>query len=163
MKGHEFEQLYTVMLATGLRIGEALGLRWADVDLPTARLRVRQQLVEVPGRPRTFSEPKSAHGRRTIPLIPAAVSALHAQRARVLENRLQAADSWQRHDRVFPDEIGGALVSRRVERVFKQALKRVGLPTSYTPHTLRHSAATCLLAAGCRIALSWRSWAIARW
>jgi integrase len=65
--GQEFEHLFTVMLATGLRIGEALGLQWSTdgrpiVHLTTRRLVVRRQVVEIPRQPRSLSEPKFPNG-----------------------------------------------------------------------------------------------------
>jgi integrase len=146
-RGNKFEHLFAVMLATGLRIGEALGLRWQDVDLDQRHLRVRQQLVYIPGRERDFTEPKSVHGRRVVPLIPAAAASLRSQRARVLEWRLQSHGVWDDHDLVFPDEIGRPLVGATVSYVLKRMLKQAGLP-KFTPHALRHSTATYLLAAG---------------
>jgi integrase len=140
------------MLATGLRIGEALGLQWSAVDLHAKRLEVRNQLSEIPRQPRQFTDPKSASGRRTVPLIPAAVAALHAQRARVLQSKLAAGPAWQDPqstlDLVFPNAQGGFQISRRVERAFKQALLAANLPTTFTLHTLRHSTRTYLTAKG---------------
>jgi integrase len=146
--GHEFEHLFTVMLATGLRIGEALGLQWSAVNLESTRLQVRKQLIEIPRQPRRFGEPKSASGKRSVPLIPAAIAALHAQRARVLQYKLVAGSAWQDQDLVFPDYIGRFLVSRRVDRVFKSLLGQAGLATTFTPHSLRHSTGTYLTARG---------------
>ena len=146
--GHEFEHLFTVMLATGLRIGEALGLQWSAVSVESQRLQVRRQLIEIPRQPRRFGEPKSASGKRSIPLIPVAVAALHAQRAKVLKYKLVAGTGWQDQDLVFPDQIGRFLVSRRVDRVFKSLLVQAGLPTTFTPHSLRHSTGTYLTACG---------------
>jgi len=153
-RGHEFEQLYTVMLATGLRISEALGLRWfnpeqADlggVDLEAKRLHVRQQLTIVPRQPWKLTPPKSRNGRRTVPLIPVAVAALQAQRTRTLEYRLRCPVDWPPEDLVFCDELGRPIVGRRVERIFKRHLKEAGLPTELTPHSLRHSCGTWLTA-----------------
>src|SRR5258708_6097732 len=90
------------MLATGLRIGEALGLQWSAVNLESKRLQARKQLIEIPRQPRRFGEPKSASGKRSVPLIPAAITALHAQRARVLQYKLVAASPSQHQDLVFP-------------------------------------------------------------
>jgi len=139
--GHEYEQLYTVMLATGLRIGEALALRWQDVELERNRLHVRQQLTVLPGQPVQFTPPKSRSGRRTIPLIPAAVTALRAQRA--IDDAHLVGSLL-----VFSNELGQPLVGRRVERLFKECLRKAHMPTTFTPHSLRHSTATYLMARG---------------
>ena len=140
---HEFEQVYLLMLATGLRIGEALGLRWQDLELERARLHVRQQMTVLPGQLVSFTAPKSKSGRRTIPLIPAAIQALERQRARVQSYPVRALN-----DLVFVDEQGNPLVGRVVEYKFKELLRVAGLPTTFTPHSLRHSTATYLMAVG---------------
>jgi integrase len=152
--GHEFEQLYTVMLATGLRISEALGLRWFDVDhaefggvdLEAKQLHVRQQITIIPGRPWRLTPPKSKSGKRTVPLIPVAIAALQAQRKRRNKYRLRCPIDWPEHDLVFCDELGQPIIGRRVERAFKQHLQRAGLSTDFTPHSLRHSCGTWLTA-----------------
>lgn len=67
-----YELLFTVLLTTGLRVGEALALRWPDVDREAGRLTVRHTLEQLPRQPWRLAEPKSAAGRRTIPLLPEA-------------------------------------------------------------------------------------------
>jgi len=91
----DMEQVFATMLVTGLRPAEARGLRWEDVELdgPAPAIQVRQQVIELRDeardgqrrrpRKRVFGTPKSEHGRRTIPLIPRAVAALHVQHKRV--------------------------------------------------------------------------------
>jgi integrase len=142
-RGHDFEQLFIVMLASGLRIGEALGLRWQDVDLDRRRLQVHQQLTVLPGQPISFTAPKSKSGRRTIPLAAAAVTAPEAQKARINTYTVRGVA-----DLVFADELGRPLIGRDVERKFKDVLSEAGMPVTLTPHCLRHSAATYLMAAG---------------
>jgi integrase len=66
----------------------------------------------------------------------------------VLEYRLRVASGWQANDLVFCDELAASIAGRRVERVFKQLVGRAGLPTTFTPHSLRHSTATYLMAMG---------------
>src|SRR5262249_7252522 len=67
----------TVALATGMRRGELLALRWKDIDLDTGKLRVEQSLEQTKAGLR-FKAPKSKHGRRTITLPPAVVADLRA-------------------------------------------------------------------------------------
>jgi integrase len=74
------------------------------------------------------------------------VAALQAQRKRTLGYRLQCPAEWPEEDLVFCDELGRPIVGRRVERVFKQHLKRAGPPTGLTPHSLHHSCGTWLTA-----------------
>ncbi len=71
--------LFAVALATGLRQGELLGLRWPDVDLAAGTVRVRAAMQKVAGEWR-FVEPKSDNGRRTVALSPLAVAAIAAQK-----------------------------------------------------------------------------------
>jgi integrase len=143
------QQLFTVMLYTGLRPAEARGLRWADVQLDGAApsLQVRQQIVELMGKRRVSGDPKSRRGRRSVPLIPLALAALRAQKRHVAELRMHAGPQWQDRDLVFPNELGLPLVSRTVRDHFAKIAKRAAI-TDATPHTLRHSTGTFLLAAG---------------
>jgi integrase len=134
------------MLATGLRRGEALGLHWSDVDLDAALLRVRWTLSRTSQGLR-LDEPKTDKSRRTVPLPRSAVEALRANRARQLDEEHAAAGAWQKHGLVFTTEIGTPLEPRNVLRRFEVLAERAGL-RGVTLHTLRHSAASFLLAAG---------------
>jgi Phage integrase family len=79
IKGDRLDSLFRVMLATGLRRGEALGLHWSDVDLDAALLRVRWTLSRRSQGLR-LDEPKTDKSRRTVPLPRSAVEALRANR-----------------------------------------------------------------------------------
>ena len=68
--------LYVLALTTGMRQGELLGLRWADVALDKGTVHVRQQVRRLRGQGMHFSEPKTAKGRRTIALPDMAVDVL---------------------------------------------------------------------------------------
>jgi len=145
----EMEYLFTTMLYTGLRPGEARGLRWTDVQLDSSApaIQVRQQMVELKGKRRVAGEPKSKHGRRSIPLIPPALTALRAQKRHMAELHMHAGPQWRDQDLVFSGELGQPLVSRTVRDHFTRIAKQAGIANA-TPHTLRHSTGTFLLAAG---------------
>ncbi len=87
--GHRLEALYTVAVAMGLRQGEALALRWSDVDLEGGTLRVRSTVRRVRGE-MVFSEPKSNRSRRSVSLPRICVDALVAHRRRQSAERLRA-------------------------------------------------------------------------
>lgn len=145
---------WTVALALGLRQGEALGARWADVDLDAGVWRVRQQLQRVAYRhgcraepcpegtpPRSCpqrdggvlrTEPKTARGRRDI-AIP--------------QERLAAGSMWEDHDLVFARPSGKPLDSRADHRAWKGLLAAAGVREARL-HDARHTAATLLLEQG---------------
>ena len=146
IKGDRLEALFRLMLATGLRRGEALALHWSDVDLDAGLLRVRWTLSRT-SQGLQLDEPKTDKSRRTVPLPRSAVETLRAHRTRQLEEQRTAAEVWQEHGLVFTTEIGTPLEPRNVLRRFEVFAERAGL-RGVTLHTLRHSAASFLLAAG---------------
>ena len=110
--GDRHEALYVLSLAAGLPMGEALGLKWSDVDLAGGTLRVNRQLQRMrrhkdegkPGR-LVFSEPKNA-SRRTVDLPQRAIAALKRHRKRQLEEKLGAGGSYKDSGLVFATSKG---------------------------------------------------------
>lgn len=146
-KGTRWEALFSLMLTTGLRPGEALGLRWTDVDLDNSRLHVQRTLVRVPGqRGWRLEEPKTNRSRRVVPLPKNVVQDLKAHRKRQLEEKLRATD-YIDHGFVFAASNGEPLSERNLVRSFKPLLNKAGLP-DIRLYDLRHTCATLLLSAG---------------
>jgi integrase len=149
--GARYEALYVLSLATGLRMGEALGLKWSDVDLAGGTLRVNRQLQRMrshddEGKPSmlVFSEPKNA-SRRTVDLPQSALTALKRHRKGQLEEKLGAGGSYEDPGLVFATVKGTPLDAQNVvNRHFKPLLRRAGLP-DIRWHDLRHSCFTLLL------------------
>jgi integrase len=138
--------LWCLLLTTGLRRGEALGLRWIDVDLGDARLEVRQTVVAVKGTP-LISEPKTKTGRRTVYLSGRTIEALGQQRVRQKADQKLVGSAWENSGLVFTTTTGGLLHPRNVLRDFQIALDRANLP-KVRLHDLRHTVATLLLHEG---------------
>jgi integrase len=142
VQGDPLEAFYVVALATGLRRGELLGLRWEDVDLEAGELRVRTQAQHG-----AITELKRVKGRRIIPLAPMAVEALQRHRVAQLERRLQAGAEWHEHGLVFPSSVGTPYNPPNLWRHTAALLKRAGIPHHHL-HLYRHTFASLHLAAG---------------
>ncbi len=142
-RGERNEGLYVVAVHTGLRQGELLGLKWADIDLATSRLSVCRTL-KVTDHGLDFGPPKNNASRRSVPLSKTAVAALRAHRTRQNEERLRLGDLWQDHDLVFPNRVGRPMDHGNLyDREYKPLLQSAGLgDEGFTFHSLRHTFAT---------------------
>ncbi len=138
--------LWSLMVSTGLRRGEALGLRWQDIDLAGGRLSVVQTVV-VASNKAYLSEPKTATGRRSVFLYPQIISVLARHRERQEADRLLAGPAWQEAGLVFTTSLGTLIHPRNVARDFHAAVRRTGA-RPIRLHDLRHTAATLALTAG---------------
>jgi len=105
--GDRFEALYVLALSTGMRQGELLALKWADVDLGAGMIQVNATLQRTPGG-FAFLEPKTARSRRQVALTRAAVAALWRHKVSQLEERLRCP-YWQDPELVFASEVGTPL------------------------------------------------------
>jgi integrase len=151
VRGHKWETLFTLALATGMRQGELLGLKWQDITFSRGTLQVRRILSRVMSeravREFVEADPKTEQSLRSIPLAPFALSALREHRARQLEDKVKAGPAWQEHDYVFCTLTGTHLRPNHVYDEFKKILKRAALP-AIRFHDLRHSTATLLFGLG---------------
>lgn len=132
--------LVTLIAATGLRIGEALALRWEDIDLAKAIVQVRRSLAEVNGK-FVEQEPKTEAGMRLVTLPKRAISRLRAHRK--ARGTLPLGSAL-----VFHNTRGGWL---RKSNLYQQVLHPLMIEAEIPKvgwHALRHAHATALLAAG---------------
>ncbi len=134
------------MLVTGLRRGEAVGLRWEDVDLEGRCLFVVQQITEVRGRA-VLGTPKTKRGTRLVPLDDATVDQLRDHREAQQLEKSAWGPAWNDHGFVFTREDGRHLRPEYVTRHFLTLASGAGLPVIRL-HDLRHTNASLALAAG---------------
>ena len=128
-------ELYYLELATGLRRGELLGLKWEDIDLERGDLRVRRQVSRINGE--VVEAPlKTKNAYRTLPMAEDTVSVLREQRKKV------GNSPW-----AFPSPNGGPISPDSVLHMLHRVLKRAGLP-KVRFHDLRHTFATLALQNG---------------
>jgi len=158
LDGHRLEAAFTVALALGLRRGELLGLSWPDLELDRTppRLTVRQALKRVPGDGLHLAEPKTTTSRRTVHLPEPVAASLRAHRTRQLEDRIHAGPEWVElplgADLVFRTPFGTAIDPDNFRHACYSITERAGLG-KWSPHELRHSAASILIAQGVELKL----------
>jgi integrase len=138
--------LVAVMLGLGLRRGETLGLRWIDVRLDASRpILTVAGAYATDGRGRTTWVEAKAKSERTLHLPEALIEVLRRHRSAQAEAELAAGRG--RPTFVFTNGAGNARDPDKVTRVITAIAAEAGLG-HWTPHGLRHSAASILLAAG---------------
>jgi integrase len=147
-RGDRFHALWVILATTGLRLGEALGLKWEDLDLEAATLRVRRQLQRRrAGGSLVLDEVKSPTSRRLIHLGSVACEALRRLQTGQKEQRLATGAAWVDTGLVFTTAKGTPVEQGRVSHHFKRTLTRAELPRVRI-HDLRHTAASLMLEQG---------------
>jgi integrase len=140
--------LWLFMLETGVRPGEALALRWAEVDLKAGNVTIARSLTWRPKGDYVFTTTKTDK-TRPLPLSKALVAALREHRRVQAEERLKVGPAWVDEDLVFPTETGTPHRRENLtKRHLKPILKAAGLPEDISLYALRHSCATMLMSEG---------------
>jgi integrase len=148
LQGHRLLPIIAVALFAGLRRGEICGLQWGDVDLDAAVLRV-QRAVELTRAGMKLKAPKTRRGRRTVALPAVAVDALRMRWKEQIELRfaLGLGGRPAAHDLLFTLPDGSPWNPDYLSRSWNRATIALGLPRVGL-HSLRHSHASALIAAG---------------
>ena len=141
----DFGRLIRLAVHTGLRAGELLGLKWADVSWDHSLLQVKRARNEfaVSG----FAEPKTAAGRRAVAMSARELALLREHRAAQSGRRLMFGPAWSNNDLVFPRSDGSPESVSALARRWRALCERVGV-TGVRFHDLRHTSATLALASG---------------
>lgn len=133
LEGHALHPIVTLALATGMRRGELLALRWSDVDMDGASLRVERSLEETKAGLR-FKVSKTKHGRRTVSLPASAIDALRTHRRQQLELRLALGQGKHEADAlVFSTVEGAAFSPDGFSRSWRRTVAARGLPARDVP------------------------------
>ena len=148
IKGHRFEDLFTVTIFTGMREGEVCGLLWDCVDLEKGTILINKQLQKVrqSGGEHRLVPTKNSKAR-SITLPPFIVSILKQTKKAQLENRLRYGELYVSSGFVFTDELGAHLKPQVVYRDFKKVVADIGTPSTRF-HDLRHSYAVAAIKSG---------------
>lgn len=164
---HPLAALFELIAATGLRRGEALGLRWSDIDLEAGELTVRQTITQVqkkragtqPACPVcgerhagvSFGKPKTASGEDRVVALPAGLlGVLLVHRLAQDSERADWGDAYRDHGLVFTRPGGDPLAPGWTSDLFDELREAAGL-RRITLHGLRHGHASLMLASGADI------------
>lgn len=145
----DFRCILQVLITTGLRRGECLGLQWQDIDFENGTISVNRSTTYTPEFGIVVSVPKTANSVRTIPVVPSTMNLLsqllHQQEKEHPSTLLQAAFVFSR-----PGSPFGPRDPSAITRHMKRFIQSVGLQ-DVSPHDLRHTCASLLLESGADI------------
>jgi integrase len=145
-KRHRLFALYRLIALRGLRRGEAVGLRWSEVNFAASTIGVNWQITQLGWTP-VQGKPKTDASDRIVALDAETITVLKAHRKRQKAERLAAGQAWVDSGFVFTDELGRPLHPQHVTDQFYWLAYQAGLPPVRL-HDLRHGAASLMLAAG---------------
>ncbi|MEJ9111513.1 tyrosine-type recombinase/integrase [Bacillus paramobilis] len=132
---------YVIIALSGCRQGEALGIRWSDIDFTNGIIHIKQTVTQ-DGVIKTGAKNDSSIRSIHIPSI--LIDELLAHRDRIESEKLQLGAEYNDHDLVICTQNGKLINPRNFRHFFKETTKRVGLP-QIRVHDLRHTHATMLI------------------
>ena len=150
----KYETFFKLIIATGMRRGECCGLKWSDIDYKDQTIHVQRNVVKVTGEELIVKEPKTTSGDRYLYISAETEALLRDYRqycedeARHYENRIITDNDYlfRRRDTDIP------MTPTTFTWRFKLILKKHGLPENLTVHSLRHTAASLMIAGGADVA-----------
>ncbi len=135
---HRLYGAFHLCLVTGMRRGEVLALRWADVDLDAYQLEVVQQLALERGRP-VLKQLKTESSDRVVTFGPATAAVLTAHLEHQGQEAAFVGAGWQCSGLVFTTALGGWVDPNNFGRLMDSLVDKAGVPR-ITPKGLRHTA-----------------------
>ncbi|MFC4455603.1 tyrosine-type recombinase/integrase [Deinococcus sonorensis] len=137
-------------LLTGVRMGEALALRWDAVNLQAGTVEIRATRSGGEG-PVYEAAPKSRAGRRVLHVAGDALACLQRQVAQVEAEREARLPGWREPEYVFHTLVGTPYHPDAMKRIMRRVCEAAEVPV-LNPHGLRHTAATLMLSGGADVA-----------
>lgn len=141
----KYRAIGVLLILTGMRRGEALGLEWKDIDFDHEVINIRRTSQYVEGYGIITDETKNNSSARAIKAPSSLMAELRKYKAYQTEERLKVGDRWHDTGRLFTQWDGKPMNPDSVNTWMRGFLKRAELP-EITPHSLRHTNATLQIA-----------------
>jgi integrase len=135
---HYLHPLWVVLVTTGMRLGEALGLQWRDVDFEQGILTIQRQAQRQQGRGMVLSGLKTPASRRSLPLTAGTLQSLQKQWSTKREQCAALSTPWDENHQIFGNIDNALFDPGSINKSFHRALQRAGLPPCRV-HDLRHT------------------------
>lgn len=145
-EGHPMHLPLSIAARTGLRRGEILALKWANVDLAAREIHVRQSVTYTDRHDVTIGPVKTKNALRTVPIDDGLVGVLRAAKVEQTERRLRIGQDWRDHDLVMDNGDGEIVHPERMTRYFVRLVMWLGV--KMREHDLRHAYISELLSRG---------------
>lgn len=142
----------TVLLTTGMRRGELLGLEWDDVDFEKHTYRINKTSLYTAERGIYDETPKTKASIRELPASELTMKAFREMKNHQTRNRLLHGDAWKGGEKIFTTEDGAKMNPDSLTGWFSDFAKKNGFSEKIHIHSLRHTNATLLLNEGTDIA-----------
>lgn len=137
----------TVLLFTGMRRGELLGLRWSDIDFDNNVITIERSLQYLPEKGVYESDTKTKSSRRAIKAPTTAMDSLKEYRTWQRKTFLSIGQPWEESGQVFVTQNGSPMHPDTLTSWFGSFIKTTDLPQIHI-HSLRHTNATLQIANG---------------
>lgn len=144
----KYEIYFKLVLATGMRRGEACGLRWSDINWKRRSIHIQRNVVKLSHEPIFVKPPKTASGDRVVYVSKEMAKLLKSWKQQCAWERQQAGETLQEEDYLFRQPNGDPMVPTTFTFRFKKILRQNGLPENLNVHSLRHTNASLLIAQG---------------
>ena len=145
----KYETYFKLVLATGLRRGEACGLKWSDINWRKRTIHVQRGVVKLSHQESITKDPKTSSGDRMVYLSKEMCQLLKAWRKECEWDRQQTAnETVDEDDYLFRQPNGKPMCPSTFTYRFKLILKANNLPLDLNVHSLRHTNASLLIAQG---------------
>jgi len=145
-EGSRYAAIYPLMSVLGLRTGEALGVRWIDLNRANRSIAIRQQIQAVKGGAVAIT-PKTKSSVRILPLTDDLLDRIDRHWTFQQEERARLGIEWKEHGLIFPGTHGAPCTPETLRSQYLYIRRRCDL-VSFGLHQLRHTAATRLMESG---------------